>query len=471
MSAIVGLLGKYARALGQAWRGRKAMEPAALQPHEIEFLPAHLEVRDKPLSPAPLWVARLIVVFGLLALAWSVWGQVEIVVSASGKIVPSGRSKVIQPLEPGLIKRIAVRDGDQVRQGDLLVELDATSVGADFSRTQGELASAQLSAARAQALLQAQELAHSEPRLPMVQGATEAQRSEQLGLARAQLNEHRARRDALQAELAQRRAELASAREVLARSEQALPLVRERAANFKALLEQQLVSRHAFMEREQDRLEREGELATHRARIAEAEAGVQRQLRQIDSLDTEFRRSAQELLNTSRQQVSLSQSETVKSRQRDTLTRLTAPIDGVVQQLVIHTTGGVVQSAQVLMVIVPQEDHIEIEAWVENRDVGFVKTGQRVAVKVEAYPYTRFGLVEGTVNLVSSDAVQDEKRGPIFQTRIKVNTRELLLKDGSKLPLSPGMAVTADIATGQRSLISYFLSPLQALASESLRER
>ena len=129
------------------------------------------------------------------------------------------------------------------------------------------------------------------------------------------------------------------------------------------------------------------------------------------------------------------------------------------------------QSAQVLMVIVPQEDHIEIEAWVENRDVGFVKTGQRVAVKVEAYPYTRFGLVEGTVNLVSSDAVQDEKRGPIFQTRIKVNTRELLLKDGSKLPLSPGMAVTADIATGQRSLISYFLSPLQALASESLRER
>jgi hemolysin D len=129
MSGAFGLLGKYASALREAWRGRKEMAPAALQPHELEFLPAHLEVRDKPVSPAPLWVARLIVVFALLALAWSVWGEVEIVVAAGGKVVPGGRTKVVQPLEPGVIKRIAVKDGDRVRQGDLLVELDATSVG------------------------------------------------------------------------------------------------------------------------------------------------------------------------------------------------------------------------------------------------------------------------------------------------------------------------------------------------------
>jgi hemolysin D len=194
-------------------------------------------------------------------------------------------------------------------------------------------------------------------------------------------------------------------------------------------------------------------------------------MRQIDSLATEFRRTALELLATSRQQISLSGSETVKSRQRDALTRLTAPIDGVVQQLVVHTAGGVVQTAQVLMVIVPLEDHVEIEAWVENKDVGFVKQGQRAAVKVDAFPYTRFGLLEGKVGLVSSDAVQDEKRGPIFQARITVPARELVLNDASKVALSPGMAVTADIATGRRSLISYFLSPLQALTSESLRER
>lgn len=471
MSGMFGLLGKYARALREAWAGRKAMAPPRLQPHEVDFLPAHLEVRDRPISPAPMWVARLIVLFALLALAWSVWGEVEIVVSAGGKVVPGGRTKVIQPLEPGVIKRIAVKDGDRVRRGDVLVELDATSVGADVSKSQAELAQAQLGAARALALLEAQPRAQAEPSMSSVAAASEQQRSEQLSLARAQLNEYRAKRSALQAELVQRQAELASAREVAARSEQALPLVRERAANFKALHEQQLVARHAFMEREQDRIEREGELAALRARLTEAEAAVQRQQRQIESLDTEFRRTALELLASSRQQISLSQSESVKSRQRDTLTRLIAPIDGVVQQLSVHTTGGVVQTAQVLMAIVPQEEHIEIEAWVENKDIGFVKPGQRAAVKVEAYPYTRFGLLEGQVSLVSSDAVQDEKRGPIFQARITVQARELVLKDASKLPLSPGMAVTADIATGRRSLISYFLSPLQALTSESLRER
>jgi hemolysin D len=471
MSATFGLLGKYASAFREAWRGRKEMTPPALQSHELEFLPAHLEVRDRPVSPAPLWVARLIIAFALLALAWSVWGEVEIVVAAGGKVVPGGRTKVVQPLEPGVIKRIAVKDGDRVRQGDLLVELDATFAGADVSKSQSELAAAQLGAARAQALLQAQAQPQGELNLLAPSAASESQRAEQLSLARAQLSEYRARRGALQAELVQRQAELASARELVGRSEQSLPLVRERAANFKALHEQQLVPRHAFMEREQDRIEREGELATLRARLAEAEAAVQRQHRQIESLETEFRRTALELLATSRQQISLSQSESVKSRQRDTLTRLTAPIDGVVQQLAVHTTGGVVQTAQVLMAIVPQEDSVEIEAWVENKDIGFVKPGQRAAVKVEAYPYTRFGLLEGQVSLVSSDAVQDEKRGPIFQARITVQARELVTKDGSKLPLSPGMAVTADIATGQRSLISYFLSPLQALTSESLRER
>jgi hemolysin D len=472
MSAAFGLLGKYAAAFRDAWRGRKSMAPASLEAHELEFLPAHLELRDSPLSPAPLWVARLIVAFALLALAWSVWGEVDIVVVASGKVVPGSRTKVIQPLEPGVIKRIAVRDGDRVRNGDLLVELDATSVGADVSKSQNELASAQLGAARAQALLEAQAQAHPEVRMPpSLPGASQQQRAEQLSLAQAQLSEYRARGSALQAELAQRQAELASAREVLSRSEQTMPLVRERAANYKALLDQQLVARHAYMEREQDRVEREGELATHRARLGEAEAAVQRQMRQIDSLATEFRRTALELLATSRQQISLSGSETVKSRQRDALTRLTAPIDGVVQQLVVHTAGGVVQTAQVLMVIVPLEDHVEIEAWVENKDVGFVKQGQRAAVKVDAFPYTRFGLLEGKVGLVSSDAVQDEKRGPIFQARITVPARELVLNDASKVALSPGMAVTADIATGRRSLISYFLSPLQALTSESLRER
>lgn len=150
--------------------------------------------------------------------------------------------------------------------------------------------------------------------------------------------------------------------------------------------------------------------------------------------------------------------------------RLAAPVDGIVQQLAIHTIGGVVTPAQPLMVIVPESQKLEIEAMVLNKDIGFVSANQPAEIKLEAFPFTKYGIIDGTVSQVSSDAIQDEKQGLVYAARIAM-TQSSINVDGKQVNLSPGMAVTTEIKTGKRRIIEYLLGPVLQYRQESLRER
>ena len=162
--------------------------------------------------------------------------------------------------------------------------------------------------------------------------------------------------------------------------------------------------------------------------------------------------------------------EVTKTRQREKLMQLRAPVDGTVQQLAIHTIGGVVTPAQALLAVVPSEESLEVEATVLNKDIGFVRPGQRATVKVESFPYTRYGYLEGTVESVSHDAAQDEKMGLVFPARVKLSNASLVI-DGVSVMLTPGMSLSVEIKTGKRRVVDYLLSPLRQHGSEALRER
>ncbi len=155
---------------------------------------------------------------------------------------------------------------------------------------------------------------------------------------------------------------------------------------------------------------------------------------------------------------------------RSALPPLASPVDGTVQQLSVHTEGGVVTEAQPLMVIVPSDNPLEVEAFFENKDIGFVKAGQEAEVKIETFQYTKYGTIDAEVSSVSHDAINDEKRGLIYSSRVRM-ARTRLMVDGTEVGLSPGMAVTVEVKTGQRRVIEYFLAPLLQHTSESLRER
>ena len=254
------------------------------------------------------------------------------------------------------------------------------------------------------------------------------------------------------------------------RLETTVPMLAERAEAFKKLLEDGFVARMQYLEIEEQRVTRVQSLAMQRERLVQDQAAVAEAHQQRAALEAELRRTyLTELAEWETRATSLAQ-ELVKASQRMAIQRLASPIAGVIQQMAVHTLGGVVTPAQQLMVIVPHDHPIEVEAWIENKDVGFVSTGQPVEVKIDTFPFTTYGTVPGRILVVSRDAVQVDKVGLVYAARASLD-RSTMVVDGRATPLLAGMSVSVEITTGQRRLIEFFLSPLIRHVRESLRER
>lgn len=450
--------------------------------HEFDFLPAALEIQERPPSPIGRAMIWSIMAFFLIALIWSIVGRIDIVATAQGKIIPSGRVKVIQPLEIGSVRAIHVSEGQRVKKGDVLIELDPTTSAADRDRLTSERNTARLNHARLLALtqwLQSRSDDASKPapagELPQLDVSVlddidPAAVALQQQLLRSQGSEFTARLAALDADFAKRAAELAGVKAQVSKLQQTLPLISKRADALKGLVGKQLVPENQWLELEQERIEQQQDLESHRQRSLELNAAIAEARQQRNSVEAEFAgKIYTELADTERQIAGLEQ-ELIKAKQRTGLQTLTAPIAGIVQQLAVHTVGGVVTPAQELLKIVPQEGDLEIEAWVLNKDIGFVSEGQIAEIKVETFPFTKYGTLDAEVIDVSGDAVTDEQKGLIYAARVLM--KQSTIQVGDKLvQLTPGMAVTVEVKTGTRRLIEFVLSPLLKYRDEGLRER
>ena len=433
---------------------------------ELEFLPAVLEIQESPPSPLGRTLLWVFVAFFIIAIGWAIIGKIDIVAVAQGKIIPGDRIKVIQPLEIGTVLAIHVQEGQTVKQGDPLIELDATSSGADQQRLRNELMTAQLDAARLRAL----SATAPEAEFTLPAHADRAQAALQKQMLRNQLEEQAARLSALDSAITQRQAEYATTQDTVAKLEATLPLITQRTQSLKNLADKKLVAENTWLELEQQRLEQHHDLATQRNRLKEITAAIASAEQQRLALHAEFRRTTLTELAKTEERITALHQELIKAQQRTTLQRLTAPVSGVVQQLAIHTVGGVVTPAQQLMVIVPNEHTLEVEALVQNKDIGFVHAGQAAEIKIETFPFTKYGIIDAEIRHISNDAIADEKLGLIYAARVLMKT-SVINVDGKQVNLTPGMAVTVEIKTGKRRLIEYFLSPLLQYTQESVRER
>lgn len=468
--ALSDLLNRYRSAFKAAWQNRKATAPMIRQRHEAAFLPATLALQETPVHPAPRVAMWLIIVFVVLALVWAIFGHVDVVATATGKIVPDSRSKVIQPMETASIRTIHVRDGQSVKAGEPLIELDSTVTAADIERLRIEWLSAALEGARYQALLYAEENNESPDLQSLPQGVDETRKTSELRWVTGQFTAYTARLNQLDAIIARRKAEERATYAQLEKLQQILPLTRQREADYRGLLEKNHVSRHNYLELQSELIGQERDLVAQRERLTEIQAAHTEAVRDKLHWIAESRREwLDKLYDSERRSLSLIQ-ELVKAETRGKLMSLTAPVDGIVQQLAVHTLGGVVTPAQPLMVIVPQHGPIEVEAFLPNKDSGFVDEGQEVEVKIETFSFTKYGTIEGKIIHVSSDAIQDEKLGLVFSIKVRLNKNTILV-ESKEVQLSPGMAVTVEIKTAKRRLIEYFLSPLLRHSQESLRER
>jgi hemolysin D len=409
--------------------------------------------------------------FTVLALLWACLGEIDVVSTATGKVVANGRSKTIQPSEGAVVKAIHVYDGEQVRAGEVLIDLDASATGADVKRLNSDLLAAEVDSARAGAMLEVIET-HKEPGslAGKILNAYPLQLLAAERWLRGQYLELRSSLDQVDAEIDQRSAEILSATATVGSLRKTLPISRRLAEDYKLLLDQQYVPRHAFLEKQQALIDLERELAVQQVRVLELQAAKKEALRRGDGILAQARRAMLDLQQQSEQKIASLTQEVKKAEQRDHLMHLTAPVDGTVQQLDIHTVGGVVTAAQALMVIVPKDQPVEVEAMLENKDIGFVHAGQSVTLKVETFTFTKYGVVDGEVLSVSNDAIEDEKRGLLYSMRIRLLNDKIVVK-GREVQLVPGMSVSAEVKTDRRKIIDYLLSPLERHLSEGMRER
>jgi hemolysin D len=475
---------KSAKAAIEVAKTRKRRET-----DELAFLPAALEIVETPPSPIGRAIGGTIVALFCLALTWAAFGQVDIVAFASGKIVPSGRVKLIQPFETGVVRVIHVHDGQSVKAGDVLIELDPTMTAAEAEHIRSDLIAAQLDIARLRSELSDSDDPDSAFQPPA--GASANQIAMERQFLFRQTEEYRAKLASLDGQRAQKEAERETTAALIDKLEAEEPIITQRVDIRKSLADRELGSKITYLENLQQLTENQKDAAVQKSRLAEANAAVAAVTETRAQAVAEFHRALfGELAEAERKAAGLS-GDLAKAEERTKLQVLTAPVDGVVQQLSIHTVGGVVTPAQQLAVVVPSDTVLEVDAMISNRDIGFVHIGQDAQIKIDTFNFTRYGLLHGQILSVSQDAIirdvppdkTKEDRGGAegassepkgqelsYAARVSLDQTQIQV-DGALAKLSPGMAVTVEIKTGSRAVITYLLSPLLRHAHDSMHER
>jgi hemolysin D len=458
---------------------------------ELEFLPAAAEIIETPASPLGRAIAGALVAFFLIALGWAYFGHIDIVTTAQGKIVPVGRIKVIQPLETGTVTAIRVRDGDRVSEGQVLVELDRTASGADRRRVSYDLLRARLDVARLVALRAGLDagtgLVGFAP--PADAPPYEVARTRVAMLAQA--DQQAAKMATLDQQIAQKDAEAEQVVTAIAKIEASLPFVEETAEIREKVMRMEYGNRLAHLDAQLKLSELRHDFKLQQRRAVEIAAARQALEWQRQSTNAEYARAVMTELVDAESKAAQYAEDLVKAEKRMQDQVLRSPIDGTVQQLAMHTIGGVVTPAQALMMVVPGDGAVEIEAMVLNKDIGFVHEGDPAEIKIDTFNFTKYGLLHGKVISVSQDSITRDRpaaQANAAQTGQSARTseppgQELLYAARVSLPqtqmqiedrlvdLSPGMAVTVEIKTGKRRIIEFLLSPLLRYKQESLRER
>lgn len=466
-----------------------------------EFLPAALEVLETPPSPIRIAFLGAICALAAIAFAWAYFGQIDIVAVAQGKIQPTGRVKVVQPLESGRVKTIRVENGHHVEAGDVLVELDPSEAAAEEAGLRATHAAFAAEAVRRREAIRAIETLKEHdlrpvapPTLPFPPTTPEAIRQREARVLKADLNQLAATFNSLSAQIAQKKAERQRLNASIEAQRDLVATVQERVTMRTTLVQRAAGTKAAVIDAAENLYYQRGILATQTGQLAEAEAGLQVLAREISkSRDVFVAENAQKLAEAERQVDDLVQ-KIAKAEVRTRNMTLRAPITGTVQASSVTTIGQVVMPSEELMRIVPDGSTLEIEAYLQNKDVGFVRPGEEVTIKIESFPFTRYGTIPGTVLRIATDAIPEpdaqqiegnpaksSKSGGftggaqrtqnlVFPIAVRPDATSILA-DGAIVPLSPGMAVTIEAKTGRRRILEYLFSPLVEVASQAMRER
>lgn len=480
-------MGRYWQAIREGVAREAENKRPTLNRDERAFQAAAIEILETPASPAARIFSALIMLFAAGALVWSWFGRVDTYATIQGKLIPIGKVQVIEPLITGTVKALHVKAGDRVTAGDMLVELEPAEYAAERQKNAGNLAATEVSKARLKALVDA--VADGTSYIDAELVAPPNAPGPLVDLQRLQMRQslaaYQAEQESLEAEIAQKRVEIERGNKSLVERRKLVSLAGDRLNVFEELEKRQVGIKTNTIDARQGEQSQVMAAVADEGHIAELEATVrtltaQKRARREAYLD----KVATELIEIDRS-IGVLQQDLAKAELFERASLLKSPVAGRVQQLEVNTLGEVVQTGQRLMVIVPDGTALEIEAMLLNRDKGFVHEGQDVRVKLEAFPFTKYGTLDGKVLTVSNDAIpagapqapgaKDETArdaaGPlVFPMRIALN-ETFIRVEGNDVVLTPGMSVTAEIRTGNRRVIEFLLDPLMEMTDEAFHER
>jgi hemolysin D len=429
-----------------------------------EFQPQLVRLQELPPSPLGRRMLWALLMFLAGMLAWAIFGRLDIVAVAEGRLVPDTYLKIVQPADAGVVKEILVREGELVRQGQILMRMDAALSEADLKILATDFQNKRLSLRRIDAQLAGTPLTRRADDPPELFAQVQAQ--------------YLANRQAYESALAQERAlldkaksDLAAARAIKRKLAQVLPYYREQEAAYARLEKGGFAGRLMYTDKQRERIEKEQDLRAQDAVIASAEATIAQEQRKIAQIGADYRRQLRtERVDVANQYERAAQ-ELAKQEHRRGYLELRAPQDGLVKDLATHTVGTVASPGTILMTLVPRDEKLRAEIWVRNDDIGFVRETQPVKVKLAAFSFQKYGMLEGSVAQIGADAAeQDDARRLAYRTLVNLKT-QTLDAGGVKYRLSPGMQVSAEIHLGTRTVLEYLLSPVQKAFQEAGRER
>lgn len=431
-----------------------------------EFLPPAVEILETPPSPMGRMLVWAVMILFVLVILWSFIGEIDEVVVARGKVIPIGYTKVLQSEDKGIVKRILVQEGQKVKEGELLMELDRTMSESDLNALKKEIAYYDINIRRILAELE------NKPFVPGTSGEIDTKDFvQQMSLYNSRQSEKKARLEFYDAQIRQKDDSVRVAESSLEKYQQLLALAREREQNLKAIVEIGAISKYTYLEYKGKCIELEQNVSMNISELSAAKAEASAARQQKAQYWAEWNRQLQEeLINCRKQYNTLKESER-KAELKNKMIEIKAPVDGAVHKLDIHTVGAVVQEAQGLMQVVPEGTPMEVEAWMENKDVGFVRPNMPVEIKVDTFNFQKFGTIKGKVREVSPDVIEDKERGPLYRVMVSLDEEKLHTTDNRDLQVYPGMTVSAEIKTRKKRIIDFFLEPFQTYKNEALRER
>lgn len=449
---------------------------ATSEANALDFSPPLLRLQEAPPNPLGRKVLWLLLVLLVALLLWALVGRLDIVAVAEGKLVPESYVKIVQPAESGIVKEILVKEGQSVKAGQILMRMDALISEADSKSIDADYQRKRLAIRRIQAELSG------------VPFKTEA--GDSTDLAKEISAQYRANRTAFEAALAEERSqlikakqELAAAQQVKHKLEETLPHYREQEKAYEKLVKDGFAGALMGSDKRRERVEKEQELQTQTFLIESAKASMLQSEKRMEQIDSDYRRQLHAERNELQGQLDKLAQEITKQAHRQELLELKASQDGIVKDLATHTTGTVVQPGTVLLTLVPKDEILRAEVWVSNEDIGFVRQGQSVKLKFAAFPFQKYGMLEGSVEHVSADAADNNTGNGNTQTDPAKKNQPLVYKalvtlqqmnlemDGQRFVLSAGMQTNAEIKLGDRTVMEYLLSPVRKAWHEAGRER